>query len=201
MRVRVKICGIRDEAALAAAVAAGADAVGFVVGFPRSPRCLEPQTAAALVKRVPPFVTPVIVSRHPEAAVLKALFARVTPQFLQTDAADFAGLTLPSGCRALPVLRDAAAAAAWQRTDDCVLFEGAASGRGELADWETAARLAGRCPVVLAGGLNAGNVVEAIRRVRPFAVDVSSGVESAPGVKCAAAMREFIAAVRGTEAR
>jgi phosphoribosylanthranilate isomerase len=80
-----------------------------------------------------------------------------------------------------------------------LLVEGRASGRGARADWALAARLALRTRVVLAGGLDAGNVAAAIRRVRPFGVDVSSGVESAPGVKDPGRIRAFVAAVRAAE--
>jgi phosphoribosylanthranilate isomerase len=182
-RVRVKICGIRDESTLRAAIEAGTDAVGFVVAAPSSPRCVEIERAADLIAAVPAFVTPVVVSRHPDPEGLARLFAIAPPAWLQTDLADFAGFELPPGWRGLPVLRSEEQALGLAEDWRMVLCEGAASGRGEIGDWDFAARVASERAVVLAGGLDADNVGPAVRRVRPFAVDVSSGVESAPGIK------------------
>ncbi len=198
-RVRVKICGIRDESTLRAAIEAGADAVGFVVAAPASPRCLEIELAAELIALTPAFVTPVVVSRHPDSETIRELIAVATPAWLQTDRCDFASLALAPGWRALPVLRERGDGAALQPGWRTVLCEGADSGKGELGDWRFAAELAANRAVVLAGGLRADNVAAAIRRVRPYAVDVSSGVESAPGIKDVAAIEAFVAAVRRAE--
>jgi phosphoribosylanthranilate isomerase len=194
----IKICGLRTERAVAAAVAAGADAVGFV--FAESPRQVTPARAMALCRDLSPIVMKVAVMRHPAPAEWQAVWDRFDPDWLQTDAGDFAALTLPEPVTPIPVYRDVAdldedAAAA----PDLILFEAAASGRGERADWDRAARLAARTRLILAGGLTPENVGEAIRRVRPFGVDVSSGVESRPGVKDPARIEDFIAAVREAE--
>lgn len=194
----VKICGLKTERAVAAAVAAGADAVGFV--FAESPRQITPARAAALCRDLSPIVLKVAVMRHPTAAGWQGVWDKFDPDWLQTDAADFAALVLPEPVTPVPVYRDVAsldedAAAA----GDLVLFEAAASGQGQRADWDRAARLAARTRVILAGGLTPDNVGEAIRRVRPFGVDVSSGVESRPGVKDPARIEDFIAAVREAE--
>jgi phosphoribosylanthranilate isomerase len=195
-RVRVKICGIRDESTLQAAIEAGADAVGFVVAAPSSPRCIEIERAAELIALTPAFVAPVVVSRHPDPETIRELFAVATPAWLQTDRSDFASLALAPGWRPLPVLREPGDGAALQPGWHTVLCEGADSGKGELGDWGFAAELARTRAVVLAGGLRADNVLAAIRRVGPYAVDVSSGVESAPGIKDVAAIEAFVAAVR-----
>ncbi len=195
-RVRVKICGIRDESTLRAAIEAGADAVGFVVAAPSSPRCIEIELAAELIARTPAFVTPVVVSRHPDPETIRELFAVAAPAWLQTDRCDFASLALAPGWRPLPVLRERDDGVALQPGWRTVLCEGADSGKGELGDWEFAAQLAANRAVVLAGGLRPDNVATAIHRVGPYAVDVSSGVESAPGIKDVAAIEAFVAAVR-----
>jgi phosphoribosylanthranilate isomerase len=192
MSLWVKVCGVASEAAIEAAVAAGADAVGFVF-HAGSPRNLAPARAAELAAHVPRGVRRVAVTRHPTQALLDAIVASLRPDLLQTDLADLAALVRPAWLSALPVLRSGASPPVLPPR---FLFEGAESGRGEAADWTEAARLARRAELVLAGGLGPGNVAAAIAAVRPFGVDVSSGVESAPGVKDAALIREFVAAAR-----
>jgi phosphoribosylanthranilate isomerase len=194
----VKICGLKTERAVAAAVAAGADAVGFV--FAESPRRVTPARAMDLCRDLPPIIMKVAVMRHPAPGDWEAVWSGFDPDWLQTDAVDLPALALPEPVTALPVYRDhpaldeAAAAGA-----DLLLFEAAVSGQGLRADWDRAARLASRTRVILAGGLTPENVGEAIRRVRPFGVDVSSGVESRPGVKDPARIEDFVAAVREAE--
>lgn len=192
MSVWIKICGLTSADAVAAAVDGGADAVGFVF-HERSVRNLAPARAAALAAAVPGGVLRVAVTRHPAQALVDAILAGFAPDVLQTDAADLATLALPATLGVLPVLRTGAALPALPPR---CLFEAARSGAGETADWALAATLAGRTELVLAGGLDAGNVAAAIARVRPYGVDVSSGVESAPGRKDAARIRDFIAAAR-----
>lgn len=194
----VKICGLKTERAVAAAVAAGADAIGFV--FAESPRRVTPAKAMALCRDLPPIILKVAVMRHPAPAAWEAVWAGFDPDWLQTDAADFAALSLPEPVTRVPVYRDVpdldeAAAAA----EDLLLFEAAASGAGQQADWDRAARLARHTRLILAGGLTPDNVGAAIRRVRPFGVDVSSGVESRPGIKDPVRIEDFIAAVREAE--
>lgn len=198
MSTFVKICGLRTPEAVAAAVAAGADALGFV--FADSPRRVTPAEARALCAGVPGHVLRVAVMRHPSPAEWQAVAETFAPDWLQTDAGDLPALVLPPGVRSLPVFRDrpdfdpAAAAGA-----DLVLFEAAESGQGAAADRGRAAALARRTRVILAGGLNPDNVAEAIRAVRPHGVDVSSGVESARGIKDLGRIAAFIAAVRAVE--
>jgi phosphoribosylanthranilate isomerase len=189
----VKICGLTSAEAVATAVEAGADAVGFVF-HPASPRCLTPAAAAALARAVPRGVLTVAVTRHPSQADVDALLAAFRPDLLQTDAADLESLALPPGVATLPVLRSGSTLPA--TLPHSCLYESAASGSGTTADWDAARVLATRTELVLAGGLSAANVAAAIAAVRPFGVDVSSGVESAPGRKDAGKIREFLAAAR-----
>jgi len=216
-RTRVKICGLTREEDVRAAGALGADAVGCVC-FPGSPRFVEPGRLAELARALRPFVTPVLLfvdaaREHIDAAL------RLVPQALL----QFHGSEDPGYCgsfgrpfvRALPVssscdllefedlfpaaaglLADAPAEA--PRGDPAGPYGGA----GRTFPWERLPSLAQRrLPLILAGGLRADNVVAAITAVRPFAVDVSSGVESARGIKSAQHMRDFLAAVRAADAQ
>jgi phosphoribosylanthranilate isomerase len=192
----IKICGLRTAAAIEVAAAAGANAVGFVF-HDASPRNLSLAIARQLQRAVPAGVERVAVFLHPSQALVDAVLAAIEPDWLQTDAGDLPGLRLPEGQRVLPVLRDGTVDAA--TLPGRILFESARSGAGECADWRAAAALASATQLVLAGGLHPANVAEAVRTVRPFGVDVSSGVERERGVKDAALIREFIRAAREAE--
>jgi phosphoribosylanthranilate isomerase len=191
----IKICGMTSEAAVAAALAARVDAIGFV--FADSPRRLSPEQARELARPARGRVKCVAVTRHPQARVVAEILAVFAPDVLQTDTADLAALDLPMGLELLPVLRSGAPAP--QPLPRRVLFEGPVSGSGRASDWRAAQALAGQCELVLAGGLTSGNVAAAIAAVHPFGVDVSSGVEAQPGVKSPRAISEFVAAVRAAE--
>ncbi len=195
MRVRVKICGITDAAALDAAVDAGADAVGFV--FASSPREIAPADARALADRLPPFVSAVAVTRHPDGAFLREVLPTLGFPWWQTDYDDLDGVVVPPGLETLPVLRERSALP--EPMPARFVYEGPVSGAGETVDWTAAADVARGGHMVLAGGLSPDNVAEAVRRVRPWAVDVSSGVETAPGKKEPSRIRAFIEAVREAE--
>lgn len=181
-----------SEAAVAAALEAGADAIGFV--FAPSVRRVEPAAAARLAAPARGRASCVAVTRHPEPALVEQILDVFVPDVLQTDAADLAAFAVVGRCATLPVLRSGAAFAG--PLPARMLYEGPVSGSGALADWAEASELARRTELVLAGGLNARNVAGAIRAVRPFGVDVSSGVESAPGVKSPELIREFVQAAR-----
>lgn len=191
MSVWVKICGLTDAEAVATAIDAGADAVGFV--FAESVREVSIEQATLLAGIARGLVTIVAVMRHPDPGYAAEVQARVQPNWLQTDADDFATLTLLPGVRALPVCRDGDAAIG---DASRLLYEGRRSGSGELADWRRAATLAGERELVLAGGLAPDNVAAAISAVRPWGVDVSSGVEVSPGIKDPKRIRDFITAAR-----
>jgi phosphoribosylanthranilate isomerase len=198
MRVFVKICGLTTSDTLRAAIDAGADAVGFV--FASSPRRLAPAAAAELSALVPAGIVRVAVMRHPLAEEWAEIARIVAPDWLQTEVEDFARLGLPVGTCRLPVYRDLPGldTAALAR-EDRALFEAAASGTGQVPDWDRARQLAATTQLVLAGGLHPDNVAEAIRHVRPWGVDVSSGVERSRGVKDPGRIKAFIAAVRAAE--
>lgn len=192
MSVLVKICGLTDAAAVAAAVDAGADAVGFVF-YRKSPRNLRPEEAAALAAGVPASVQRVAVTLHPDPALWAEVQKVLRPDVLQTDLADFASLDVDAGIENWPVVREGSLPA---QCPDMFVYESARSGSGTTVDWDAAARLAAGRQMILAGGLSVGNVGEAIRTVRPWGVDVSSAVESAPGIKDVAKVREFVLAAK-----
>lgn len=192
----VKICGITTHAALRAAIEAGADAVGFV--FADSVREISAERAAALVLGAPRPPLRVAVMRHPPAERCAHVLTAFAPDWVQTDAEDFATLELPEAVAALPVYRSGRALPG-AGLPARLLYEGAVSGSGRRADWSEARALARRAELVLAGGLSPDNVAEAIRAVDPWGVDVSSGVESAPGIKDPEKIRAFVRRVREME--
>ncbi|MDH4558517.1 phosphoribosylanthranilate isomerase [Pseudomonas sp. BN417] len=201
--VRIKICGItRIEDALAA-VAAGADAIGLVF-YAKSPRAVTPAQAKAIVAALPPFVTSVGLFVDMPRAELKQLLAEVPLDLLQ-----FHGDESPEDCaghgrpfiKALRVKPGDDVAAAIARYPDAagILLDtyvpGTPGGTGEAFDWSLVPRDAAK-PVVLAGGLTPENVGDAVRQVRPYAVDVSGGVEASKGIKDAAKIKAFIQRAR-----
>lgn len=192
----IKICGMTSEAAVAAALDAGADAIGFVLA--RSPRQLTPAAAAHLARPARGRLQCVAVMRHPLQQQVDEMLRELAPDVLQADWQDLAGLELPAQLQRLPVVRHSQELPA--PLPARVLFEGQASGSGELCDWSAAGALALRAQLVLAGGLTAANVAAGITAVRPFGVDVSSGVEERPGVKSPAAIADFVAAARAAAA-
>lgn len=189
----IKICGLTTPAAVDVALAAGADALGFVF-YGLSPRNLTPDRAAVLAARLPKRVRRVAVTLHPNQALVDAVLKKFSPDVWQTDAEDFATLSLPARIERWPVLR--AGQPRPERVPARFLFEGAKSGAGERVDWSLAAALALQGELVLGGGLDPGNVAAAVAAVRPYGVDVSSGVESAPGQKDAEKIEAFVAAAR-----
>jgi phosphoribosylanthranilate isomerase len=136
----------------------------------------------------------VAVTRRPAQRALDEMLRVFRPDVLQTDDSDLAELELPASLELLPVVRTGAGTRALLPVR--ILFEGPASGSGMASDWSAARRLAARTQLILAGGLDAGNVAEAIAAVRPFGVDVSSGVEARPGVKSPLKIMQFVAAAR-----
>ncbi len=209
MRTRVKVCGITRREDALAAVEAGVDAIGLVF-YPPSPRCVSVEQAAAIVRELPPFVTSVGLFVNADAETIAEVVGEV-----QIDLIQFHGNECPDYCatharpwiRALRMKDDIDLAAEAARFADArgLLLDayrpGVPGGTGETFDWSRIpAALAGR--IVLAGGLDPDNVEQAVRQVRPFAVDVSGGVEAAPGIKDSDKMRRFVQAVRrGDESR
>ena len=196
----IKICGLKTDVAVQAAVDAGADALGFV--FADSPRQVSPEHAAALAKGLPRRIAKVAVMLRPTVAEWNQVRDVFAPDWLQADADDFALLQIPAAVGRMPVYRDKDNFD-FNREDfewpEHVLFEGARSGVGMQPDWDHAAQIARHTCMMLAGGLNPENIKEAIIRVHPWAVDVSSGVESGPGVKDPDRIAAFVAAAREAE--
>ncbi|MCW5591002.1 MAG: phosphoribosylanthranilate isomerase [Burkholderiales bacterium] len=207
-RTRVKICGIRDPGMAAAAARAGADAIGLVF-HPASPRAVDVGTAREIARAVPPFVTAVGLFVNRDEDAIRSILGRVPLGMLQ-----FHGDEPPEFCDrfGLPWIRAVRVGPGVDLIECEGRFSSAAAllldaqvpgqygGTGTPFDWTLVPRALSR-PVVLSGGLDAGNVGAAIRAVRPWAVDVSSGVESARGVKDAARIEEFVRSVRDADAR
>ena len=203
MSVKVKICGITSEADAQAAAAAGADMIGLMF-YECSPRHIPLATAAEISRALPPFVMRVGVFVNPEEKLVRRAIGECGLGLLQFHGDEPTEFCTQFGVMSLKALRMRDADSLKQldkyQTDAFLLdahSPDALGGTGERFNWElaVAARTCGR-PIFLAGGLTPENVAAAVRQVRPFAVDVSSGVESAPGVKDAARMRAFIEAAR-----
>jgi len=189
--VWIKICGMTTPEAINAALTARVDAIGFV--FAESVRRLSPQVAAQLAAPARGKVACVAVTRHPSQQELDEILEVFQPDVLQTDAEDLTALRVPAELPRLPVVRDDLSSGALPAR---ILFEGLSSGTGRTCDWGGAQRLARRTELILAGGLHADNVIAAITEVQPFGVDVSSGVESRPGLKDPAKIERFAHAAR-----
>lgn len=203
MRTRIKICGVTRPEDARAAATAGADAVGLVF-YPHSPRVLDLDAAEAVAAALPPFVSRVALFLDPAAADVQAVIDTLRPDLLQfhgEESAEFCGRFGVPYMKAVPMGdEDADPAAYAERFADAraLLLDGhrsgRAGGRGEGFAWERRGE-GNALPIVLAGGLTPDNVAGAIRELRPYAVDVSSGVESAPGIKDPDRIRAFAEAV------
>jgi phosphoribosylanthranilate isomerase len=197
----LKICGMTTPEAVAATLDARADAMGFV--FAQSVRKVTPQIAAGLAVPARGRLRLVAVTRHPSQEAVDEILRVFRPDVLQTDVADLSALRLPADLEVLPVLRGLQdmSADSGRRANSLprILFEGQISGSGTTCDWDGAREVARRTELILAGGLNAGNVARAVAEVQPFGVDVSSGVEERPGLKSPAEIARFVAAARAAE--
>jgi len=205
MRTRIKICGITRPGDARAAAQAGADAIGLVF-YPPSPRYLSGERAIEIRDALPPFVQAVALFVNPDAAQVAQVIGRVRPGMLQFHGeetpqfcAQF-GLPYIKACRVkqgidlLEYLHPFASAAGWLLDSHVDAYGGV----GERFDWSLVPGKLAR-PLVLSGGLDRGNVAEAVRKLRPWGVDVSSGVESAKGIKDAAKIAAFISEVRNAD--
>ena len=205
-RTRIKFCGMTRVQDIALAAELGVDAVGLIFAS-RSPRCLNAIQARELRAALPPFISAVALVMDAEPAVVSELVQRVRPTLLQ-----FHGIEEPADCarygipylKAVPMAQPEAALTFAARYPEAAGFvldshaAGEAGGSGRCFDWNAIPALTR--PILLAGGLTPDNVFEAVSRVRPWAVDVSSGIESAPGIKDAAKMRRFVDEVRRADA-
>jgi phosphoribosylanthranilate isomerase len=205
-RTRIKICGITREQDVSAVAGNGADALGFVF-YEKSPRHVEVSQAAALARAVPPFLTVVGLFVNPSVDYVREVLAKVSLDVLQ-----FHGEEPPEFCAQfdkpyLKAIRVKAGvdlvecAARYAGAQGLLLdafVEGVQGGTGESFDWGLIPRNL-PLPVIRSGGLHAGNVAAAIGQVRPHAVDVSSGVEAAKGIKDAAKVAAFIKEVKDVD--
>lgn len=211
MTTEVKICGLRSEPALDAALAGGADYIGFVF-YPRSPRNIELAAARALADKARGRAKIVALLVDPDDALLDDVIATVAPDIVQLHGSETPGRVDEIARRfGKPVMKavaistadDVAAALEYAGHADRILFdakplpgEALPGGNGIAFDWQALAGLEGRIDFMLAGGLTPGNVGEAIRLTGARAVDVSSGVESRPGKKDPDLIRRFIQAAK-----
>ncbi|WP_101049412.1 phosphoribosylanthranilate isomerase [Macromonas nakdongensis] len=217
-RTRIKICGLTREADVRHAVQAGADAIGFVL-YPPSPRAVTPERAGELARELPPFVTPVLLFVNASAAEVQAGLQAVPHALLQ-----FHGDETPAQCEALAQGRPYVRAARVPLGDGARGFDllkyaadfshaqallldaqvQGYGGGGHAFDWTafpwSHPQLNASARLVLSGGLTPANATDGVRLVRPWAVDVSSGVESAKGIKSPDLIDRFVAAVRRADA-
>jgi phosphoribosylanthranilate isomerase len=203
MKTQVKICGVTTVADAMAAAEAGADMIGLML-YAGSPRHISLALAAEISRALPPFVLKVGVFVNPEEALVSRAIAECQLSLLQFHGDEPSEFCTQFGLMSMKALRvkDADSLAVLEQyTTDAFLLDAYSNsglgGTGEKFNWDLAveAQKFGK-PIFLAGGLTSENVAAAVRQVRPFAVDVSSGVESAPGIKDAAKVRAFIEAVR-----
>lgn len=205
MRTRIKICGITRKEDAQGAVALGADALGLVF-YPPSPRALSIEKALDISEQIPAFVTRVALFLNPQASDVESIIRGLGPDLLQFHGTEDAGFCSQFGLPYIKALGMADLSVdgleAIQREHVAALGflldshkSGEAGGTGKAFDWSQAPDQIHR-PIVLAGGLQPENVAQAIQQVRPYAVDVSSGVESAAGIKDPDKMRRFVEQVR-----
>jgi phosphoribosylanthranilate isomerase len=203
----VKICGITRPEDAGAAASCGADAIGLVF-YPASPRALSIEQARAICRATPPFVTRVALFVDPDPALVRSTLGAVAVDLLQfhgSEPADLCGGFGRPYIKAFGVREgyDICAAMAAHEAAAGFLFDAwqpaIHGGGGVTFDWKQVPAAADK-PAILAGGLNPGNVEAAVRQVRPYAVDVSSGVEVDKGIKSAEKIAEFIRGVAGGDA-
>lgn len=196
MSLLVKICGLTCADDVAAAVDAGADALGFV--FAPSKRQITPEHAASIARAMPEHVLRVAVMLHPSDEDWQAVARVFVPDVLQTDVEDYASVEVPASIRRWPVYRQGGTPAGVATSAEYV-YEGAKSGQGETVDWQQAAAIATSGKMILAGGLGPENVATAVAAVRPWGVDASSSLERAPGRKDVDRMAAYVAAAKSAD--
>ena len=203
VKLRVKICGLCRSEDVACAVAAGADCVGFVL-YEKSPRYVCAERLAELAALVPPGVlrVGVVVNATPEAVAVAVAAGHLDVIQFHGDEADdmVAAFSLARAWRVVSLRQPADVECAARLSGEGLVVDAgnavSRGGTGQVCDWALAALLAQRRRVLLAGGLRPENVAAAVRQVQPWGVDVSSGVESAPGIKDHDRVRRFVAAAR-----
>jgi len=203
-RTRIKICGMTEAAAAEAAIKAGVDALGFIFA-PNSPRRIEPETAKDIIARLPLFVDTVGVFVDEDPQHVAEIVQYCGLSAVQLHGSESPGICGSFSVKTIKAFRISAETEAeelnvYKELVQAFLLDTyhkiLAGGTGETFDWQLVERLSVPGPVILAGGLNPDNVGEAIRQVRPYAVDANSGVESAPGIKNVEEIYRFVQAVR-----
>jgi len=196
MSTRIKICGLKTQESVEAAINSGADMLGFVFAK-GSPRYINPEEAKQLSQLIPDYIDTVAVMLHPKQSEVDNVLHHVKVDYLQTDASDFDSFDLKGYTHPLKVYRDNANFNPDIMEDEpFALFEGPMSGAGNLVNQERAKIVCDSKKVLLAGGLNTENIENVLTHLRPFGVDVSSGVEMERGIKSEQKIIEFIRIVR-----
>ena len=196
MSTRIKICGLKTQESVEAAINSGADMLGFVFAK-GSPRYINPEEAKQLSQLIPDYIDTVAVMLHPKQSEVDNVLHHMKVNYLQTDASDFDSLDLKGHTHPLKVYRDNATFDPNIMEDKpFALFEGPMSGTGNLVNQERAKIVCDARKVLLAGGLNTENIKNVLTHIRPFGVDVSSGVEMERGIKSEQKIIEFIRIVR-----
>jgi phosphoribosylanthranilate isomerase len=207
-RTRIKVCGMRELGEVAGVVAAGVDAIGLIF-VEQSPRYIDPERAREIVASLPPFVDAVGVFVDQDAAAVNEIVRYCGLTMVQLHGAESPAYCAEINCRVMKVFRVRKSLtredlAPYADKVSGFLFdtfqEKIAGGTGQTFDWNLLEKLAPPRPVVLAGGLTPENVGEAIRQARPFAVDLNSGVEFAPGRKDLDKVRAAVAQVAAADA-
>lgn len=189
MRTFVKICGLSEREHVLAAIEAGADAIGFV--FVNSVRRVSIEKAINISHDIDSHVKRVAVFYKPELSNWNRVIEEFKPDAVQTDSKDFSIFSVPDDIEKWPVYRENQKNIKFP-SDKIFIYEGKRSGMGERVDWEKAANYSKNNKMILAGGLSHLNVSEAIAKVKPFGVDVSSAVEASPGKKDIILIEKFI---------
>ncbi len=196
MSTRIKICGLKTQESVETAINSGADMLGFVFAK-GSPRYINPEEAKQLSQLIPDYIDTVAVMLHPKQSEVDNVLHHVKVDYLQTDASDFDSFDLKGHAHPLKVYRDNANFNPNIMEDEpFALFEGPMSGTGNLVNQERAKIVCDSRKVLLAGGLNTENIKNVLTHLRPFGVDVSSGVEIERGIKSEQKIIEFIKIVR-----
>lgn len=207
-RTRIKICGITNNEDAQAAVDAGADAIGFVF-VKDTPRYIDPADAAPIMFELPPMVSSVGVVQIENIDQFCQIEHTCPAHTFQLHGKEPVELVCQCGPGVIKAFKYEAVTIKsqldrWGKVDDidAVLIDGSEGGQGEAFDWSALAPLITDYPkkIILAGGLNADNIIESIKAIRPYAVDISSGVESKPGIKDHAKIQAVCAAVRAADA-
>ncbi len=207
-RTRIKVCGITSLEAANAAIDAGADAIGFVF-VKDTPRYIDPEKAAIIMYSLPPFVGAVGVVQDLDVDQFVALEYACPAQIMQLHGKEPIDVVCSCGPGVIKAFKYEDATinsqlTRWAKVEevDAILIDGSAGGTGESFDWNALAPHIKDYPkkIIIAGGLDASNVGEVIKTLRPYAVDVSTGVEDSPGIKNPAKIAEFCAAVRAADA-